>query len=173
MPYKNPFTLDLLHKAFNGYSHPDSEGQEIVYYALQRQNPTLVDVKHKKGEKSALITCPTCKRTTTVNYEIHKKYYKEWYCKRCGQRLALERPEEIVRCNEYPISPQEHALRTLEDEVQRLREENKRLREHNEQLLEALQTLHDEQNGPPLLKWEEDWRNAMTMTKEALRKGRE
>jgi len=89
MPYKNPFTLDLLHKAFNGYSHPESEGQEILYYALQKQNPTLVDVKHKKG-KSAQLVCPTCKRTTTVNYEIHKKYYEEWYCKRCGQRLVLD-----------------------------------------------------------------------------------
>ena len=85
--FKNPFTLDLLCDSINRFQH-----ESLVSEALERQNPMLVDIKHKRGEKSALITCPVCNHRTIINYKLYKNAYEEWYCKQCGQRLVLERP---------------------------------------------------------------------------------
>ncbi len=43
------------------------------------------------------------------------------------------------------------------------------LEKDKKQLLEALRNLHDEQNGPPLLKYEKDWRAAMDRAKWLLK----
>lgn len=40
----------------------------------------------------------------------------------------------------------------------------------NDQAIEALQALHDVQNGPPLVKCEKDWNEAMKLAQEVLSK---
>jgi predicted nucleic acid-binding Zn-ribbon protein len=45
------------------------------------------------------------------------------------------------------------------------------LRVRIDKLRIALQALYDEQNGPPLDTYKEDWQEAMRMAEEALREG--
>ena len=59
----------------------------------------------------------------------------------------------------YPLTIQEHYLRSLEAE--------------NEKLREALQKLVDEQNGPPLLSREQQWNEAMNLAAKLLGGGGE
>ena len=74
--------------------HPTLTGKycehlKTAIKALKRQHPIKAWCKHKDGEQSALITCPECENRVITNYEAHREYYKEWYCKNCGQHLVL------------------------------------------------------------------------------------
>ena len=51
-----------------------------------------------------------------------------------------------------------------------LRDEITRLRALVADLKDALETLQDVQNGPPLITWTERWNNAMAKAKSALEK---
>ncbi len=53
-------------------------------------------------------------------------------------------------------------------EAANLRTENEWLEVQCAAMRNALQTLHDEQNGPPLLKWERQWNEAMEQARFAL-----
>lgn len=74
-------------------SEVGSQGYSRYYYydlaieSLNKQCPTKCKVEYVKGQKSAKVQCPICDRKLIVNYKHHKEYYREWYCKRCGQRL--------------------------------------------------------------------------------------
>ena len=42
----------------------------------------------------------------------------------------------------------------------------------NERLKEALQSLYDEQNGPPLIRYQKSWEAAMDKAEQALKGGK-
>ena len=78
--------------------------------------------------------------------------------------------------------PLKEKIYSLEVQVVELQAENTKLRNdklklcvtcdvyvQNANLKEALQELYDWQNGPPLLRHEIEWKNAMKMASEALK----
>lgn len=50
----------------------------------------LIELDTLASEKAARITCPVCEVNIIANYDLYKEYRKEWYCRRCGQRLILQ-----------------------------------------------------------------------------------
>ncbi len=69
-------------------------------------------------------------------------------------------PGDIVchSCNDYGLN----LSRWEESEASKLEHINKRL-------CQALRNLYDEQNGPPLLRWQDRWEKAMAEAAEMLR----
>ena len=47
-----------------------------------------------------------------------------------------------------------------------------KLEAENERLKEALQSLYDEQNGPPLIRYQKSWEAAMDKAEQALKGGK-
>lgn len=100
--YEDELTPEDIKKAVNTIhriNHMDIDGVNpydllTAIVALDRQYPMVVWVKHKEGEESALLTCPTCNIRVITNYEAHREHYKEWCCKQCGQRLIWRDDEK-------------------------------------------------------------------------------
>ncbi len=57
----------------------------------------------------------------------------------------------------------------LEEQLEALQEEKNRLQREKDDLLLILRDLHDEQNGPPLIKYEKEWQATMNRAKKLLR----
>lgn len=68
--------------------------------------------------------------------------------------------QEVKRLREH-FAKAGQSLRDENDKIIELRADNARLRE-------ALQELYDYQNGPPLIKWEDEWNAAMKKALAAL-----
>jgi chromosome segregation ATPase len=64
-------------------------------------------------------------------------------------------------------------IRNQSEQVQHLADNLKEARGEVERLKEALQSLYDEQNGPPLIRYEKHWNAAMMKAEAALRQAKE
>ena len=86
-----PEEIELAIETLKAIEMPDLNYYHILtaIEALELQFPTPVDYVHKENEKAALIICPTCDTRTIINWEAHKEFHSEWFCKKCGQRLTL------------------------------------------------------------------------------------
>lgn len=99
--FENPFTRNDIKKAvITLHRIRHMEINTINPYdlltaleALDQQYPMAVEVTRKPGEKTALITCSSCRKQVIVTYELHREHYRDWYCKACGQRLCW--PEDV------------------------------------------------------------------------------
>ena len=58
------------------------------------------------------------------------------------------------------------------NDVARMAAELMEANHENERLKEALQSLYDEQNGPPLIRYQKSWEAAMDKAEQALKGGR-
>lgn len=93
--FKNPFTPDMIKQAVievhkNEELNKSMGRNSIIVEALDRQYPMKAWCEHNEGEKAARITCPVCEVNIIANYDLYKEFRKEWYCRRCGQRLILQ-----------------------------------------------------------------------------------
>jgi predicted nucleic acid-binding Zn-ribbon protein len=77
-----------------------------------------------------------------------------------GDEINIERPIEGKLKEEKKALKTRCSLLSLEVSTLRVRIDKLKI---------ALQTLYDEQNGPPLENDKEDWHSAMRMAEEALR----
>lgn len=76
--------------------------------------------------------------------------------------------EEAIREAGVPRQAQNGAFLTLAGAVRYMVRELEEAREREARLVDALRSLHDVQNGPPLLKYQWDWEEAMRLAQEAL-----
>lgn len=93
------------------------------------------------------------------------------------QRQQIEELEKGLGCSRSHPHEEMNRVCELKTDIARLKNEMshwtwvrfKQLEEENARLREALQLLHDNQNGCPLPSYEQDWNRAMVLTQAALK----
>lgn len=93
------------------------------------------------------------------------------------QRQQIEELEKGLGCSRSHPHEEMNRVCELKTDIARLKNEMshwtwvrfKQLEEENARLREALQLLHDNQNGCPLPSYEQDWNRAMELTEQILK----
>ena len=125
----------------------DKKLQEVINYLINY-------LKEPEGHDPADV-CPDCNTSDTQSGTLKDEYRDNRLCSNCGLEYEYEhmigamgehavilKKFNVAPVNEYTISQQEHALRSLEADNERLEAENKRMRELLEEAQEEIQNCY-------------------------------